>query len=304
MVHFCAKRLGAQWGAAWFCAAVVILAPYAAAAEPASTLVERVDKAPGALDGVGIDEHLGSQLPLDLPFVTDGGEAIKLHEVIKGQRPVLLTLNYADCPMLCNLQLDGLVDGLRQVNLVPGKDFDLVTISIDPKEPQARTRAFKDKYVALYDRPEVEQNWHFLTGSPQSISRVADVTGFRYTYVKSQKEYAHTAAFMLLSPEGVITRYMYGVMFSPRDLRLALVEAAEGKTGSTLDKILLYCFHYDAATGRYAPMAQNIMRLGGLLTMVALGLFLAIFWRREAYNRLASMARGSGARYDSNTPPD
>jgi protein SCO1/2 len=263
-----------------------------------------MEAAPKALDDVGIDEHLGGQVPLDLAFQSADGAPVKLHQIISGKRPVLLTLNYSDCPMLCNLQLDGLVDGLQQVNLTPGKDFELLTVSINPEEKSERTRTFRDKYLALYNRPEAQDHWHFVTGAQDSISRLAQAVGLRYTYVKSQGEYAHTAAFMLLSPEGTITRYMYGVMFEPRDLRLALVEAAEGKTGTTLDKILLYCFHYDAATGRYAPMAQNIMRLGGFITMMVLGLTLAIFWRREAYNRLASMARRGTPRYDHRTPSE
>jgi protein SCO1/2 len=265
--------------------------PWGAHAQQDAPRQERQDNVPTALEKVGIEEHLGRQMPLDLPFVTSDGRAIKLHEIIRGTRPILLTLNYADCPMLCNLQLDGLVDALRQVSLVPGKDFDLITVSINPNEQLSRTQAFKDKYLAAYDKPEALLGWHFLKGDQDAISRVAQATGFLYTYVPSQKEYAHTAAFMLLSPEGMITRYMYGVMFEPRDLRLALVEAAEGKTGTTLDRILLYCFHFDAATGRYAPMAQNIMRLGGFITMSLLGLALGIFWRRELRDRVVAIAR-------------
>lgn len=273
------------WGRRAALGLLISLAPGAAA-----RAVERQDATPAPLEDVGIDEHLERQIPLDLPLVTADGEAIKLHEIVRGSRPVLLTLNYADCPMLCNLQLDGLVDALRQVSLDPGKDFDIVTLSINPNEDRARTRSWRDKYVALYERPSARAGWHFLTGSPDSISRMAQATGFRYTFVAAQKEYAHTAAFMLLSPEGRITRYVYGVMFDPRDLRLALVEAAQGKVGTTLDRILLYCFHYDAATGRYAPMAQNMMRLGGAVTMLLLGLMLAIFWRREVAKGRRPMA--------------
>ena len=292
------------WVTAWACAAALAVASLGLAPICHAAPTERMEAGPTALDDVGIDEHLASQVPLNLPFQTADGQAVKLHEIIGGKRPVLLTLNYSDCPMLCNLQLDGLVDALRQVNLTPGKDFDLLTVSINPEEKSERTRAFRDRYLSLYDRPEAKDHWHFLTGAQDSISRLAQAVGFRYTYVKSQAEYAHTAAFMLLSPDGIITRYMYGVLFEPRDLRLALVEAAQGKTGTTLDKILLYCFHYDAATGRYAPMAQNIMRLGGFITMTVLGLTLAIFWRREACNRLASMARRGTARYDHHTPSE
>lgn len=269
----------------------------------AVTAVERLESAPKALDNVGIDEHLGRQVPLNLPFVTADGHSIQLHEIIRGNKPVLLTLNYSDCPMLCNLQLDGMVDALRQVNLTPGQDFELLTVSINPNEKLERTRSFRDKYLALYDRPEARAHWQFLTGTQDSIARLAEVTGFRYSYLPQEQEFAHTAAFMLLSPDGEITRYMYGVLFEPRDLRLALVEAAQGKVGTTLDKILLYCFHYDAATGKYAPMAQNIMRLGGFVTMTVLGLMLAFFWRREKLKRSADIARSTAAGYGSSTPP-
>jgi protein SCO1/2 len=247
----------------------------------------RIEQTPEALRDVGIDEHLGRSIPLNLPFRDSAGAPVQLHELVAGRRPVILTLNYADCPMLCNLQLDGLADAMRQVSLVPGKDFDLITVSINPAETPERTRAFAAKYHALLGLPEgsgagsADAAWHFLAGEQDSISRLAQATGFKYGYVKSEQEFAHTAAFMVLSPDGQITRYIYGVLFEPRDLRLALVEAAEGKVGSTLDRILLFCFHYDAATGRYAPMAQNIMRLGGFVTMLVLGAALGIYWRRE-----------------------
>ena len=265
---------------------------------------DRIEATPKALQDVGIEEHLGGQVPLNAVFTTADGETIKLSEVVTGRRPVLLTLNYSDCPMLCNLQLDGLTEALRQVSLVPGKDFDLLTVSINPNEKLERTRTFRDKYLAQYDREGAKAGWHFVTGTELEIQKVAQAVGFLYTYLQKEQEFAHTAAFVMLSPEGVITRYIYGVTFDPRDLRLALVEAAEGKTGTTLDRILLYCFHYDAATGKYAPMAQNIMRVGGAVTLVLLGFPLIAYWRRDARKRARAMARAGAPRYDSTTPTD
>lgn len=252
----------------------------AAAASP-DVGVERIETGPKELDNVGVDEHLGAQVPINVAFTDSSGEHVALSQYVTGQRPVLLTLNYADCPMLCNLQLDGLLEGLRDMSLSPGKDFEIITVSIDPNEDLAHTRRFKDKYISSYDRPGAEKGWHFLTGSQTSIETVARAVGFKYTFVPDRKEYAHTAVVMALSPEGMVTRYLYGVTFAPRDLRLAVLEASEGKVGSTLDRILLYCFHYDATVGRYSTTAANIMRLAGALTVLLLGGTLGLYWLKE-----------------------
>jgi protein SCO1/2 len=252
-----------------------------APAAEATAGVERQEVGPKALEDVGVDEHLGGQVPLNLDFVDSSGAKVRLSQYITGLRPVLLTLNYADCPMLCNLQLDGLLAGLHDMGLDPAKDFELVTLSIDPNEKLDHTRRFKAKYVAGYNRAGAEEGWHFLTGTQQNIEAVARAVGFKYTFVPERKEYAHTAVVMVLSPEGMLTRYLYGVTFLPRDLRLAVLEAAEGKVGSTLDRILLYCFHYDATVGRYSATASNIMRLGGALTVLLLGGMLGLYWLKE-----------------------
>lgn len=240
---------------------------------------------PKALDDVGIDEHLGANVPINLNFVDADGSKVELHDILRGQRPALLSLNYSDCPMLCNLQLDGLAEGLRGVGLKAGVDFDIVTVSINPNEKLERTRAYRDKYRhALTEEKSAEhkpEGWHFLTGDAKNIEILARSVGFRYVFVPEQNEFAHTAALMVLSPDAQITRYLYGVLFEPRDVRLALVEAADGKVGTTMDRILLYCFHYDATTGRYAPLAANIMRAAGFVTTLVLGGALWLAWRRE-----------------------
>jgi protein SCO1/2 len=253
----------------------------APASPPATGGVERLEAGPKALDDVGVDEHLGAQVPLNLNFTDSTGASVQLSQYITGLRPVLLTLNYADCPMLCNLQLDGLLAGLHDMSLNPSTDFEIVTVSIDPNEQLDHTRRFKDKYVAGYERQGAEAGWHFLKGSVQNIEAVARAVGFKYTFVADRKEYAHTAVVMVLSPEGMVSRYLYGVTFLPRDLRLALLEASEGKIGSTLDRILLYCFHYDATVGRYSAAATNIMRLAGALTVLLLGGTLGLYWLKE-----------------------
>jgi protein SCO1/2 len=256
-----------------------------ATAAAAEAPVERLEDSPKELDGVGIDEKLGGQVPLNLTFTDADGGAVKLSDIITSRRPVLLTLNYSDCPMLCNLQLDGLVEGLRGIAWSAGEQFDILTVSINPAEKLDRTRAFRDKYLSTYERATARAGWHFLTGNEQNIEALARAVGFGYRFVPERQEYAHTAAAILLSPEGLVTRYLYGVLYEPRDLRFALVEAAEGKVGSTVDRILLYCFHYDAAVGKYAPMAANIMRLGGVVTVILLAGILGAYWLRETKSR-------------------
>lgn len=246
----------------------------------AQALVERVEDTPAALQKVGVDEHLGQQVPINLRFRDAADKEVALFELLRGGRPALLTLNYADCPMLCNLQLDGLAEGLRGVGLVPGRDYDVITVSINPKEAPERTRAFADKYHAKVGGEDIVRGWHFLRGEPVAIEALARAVGYEYTYVAEQKEYAHTAVAMVLMPDATISRYLYGVVYNPRDVRLALIEAARGEVGTTLDRILLYCFHYDATTGRYGAVASNIMRLGGFLTAAVLGAYLLVAWRR------------------------
>lgn len=270
-----ARAAAVRWVLAF---GLVVYAPLAAAA------VERVEETPAALKEVGVDEHLGQQIPINLRFTDASGAQVALHEVLRGSRPALLTLNYADCPMLCNLQLDGLAEGLRGVGLVPGKDYDVVTVSINPAETQERTQGFAKKYHDKVGGEDIVRGWHFLRGEQQPIEALARAVGYGYTYVPSQKEYAHTAVVAVLMPDASISRYLYGVVYNPRDVRLALIEAAKGEVGTTLDRILLYCFHYDASTGRYAPMASNIMRLGGFLTALVLGAYLLLAWRQGRRN--------------------
>ena len=238
-----------------------------------------IEDKPEGIQGVGVDEKLGEQAPLDLKFRDAKGDTVTLAELFAGDRPVLLSLNYSGCPMLCRVQLNGLVDCLKQMDWTTGQEFDVVSVSIDPLETSAQAALTKKKYLENYSRAGAGVGWRFLTGDEASIRRLADAVGFRYKYVEERQEYAHTAAIMVCSPEGVVCRYLYGVMFEPKTVRLSLVEASEGKVGSTIDRILLFCFHYDETSGRYGPVAKRIMAAGGALTVAVMGLSLVPYWR-------------------------
>ena len=271
-----------------FAAALSILLQ--AGASVAETVMEdgvatRKDAVPKRLESVNVVEHLNAALPLELPFSDSDGKSVTLRDFVSGARPVIFTLNYSDCPMLCSLQLNGLVAALREVDWTAGAEFDIVTVSLNPEESAEQAKRTQQRYVGSYGRPHAVQGWHFLTGSEANINALAHALGFGYGYNEKRKEYVHPAALALVTPSGRIARYLYGIAYAPKTLRLSLVEAAEGKIGSSVDHIILYCFHYDESEGRYAPAALNIMRLGGGLTAIALAGFLGAFWLRQAKKR-------------------
>jgi protein SCO1/2 len=237
------------------------------------------------LEGVGIEEKLGDTITLDVPFMDSSGKKVTLQDFFDGERPVLLTLNYSDCPMLCSLQLNGLLDALKLMKWDLGENFQVLTVSIDPHESPARAQLTKQKYLKMYGRAGAAGGWRFLTGEEENVRRLADEVGFGYTFVKDTGEFAHAAAVMVLTPEGKVSRYLYGVAYDPQTLRLSLVEAGEGAVGSTMDQILLFCFHYDETKGRYGPAAVGVMRVGGVLTMLCLGGMFLIFMRRGSARR-------------------
>lgn len=244
-------------------------------------LAQRMEAAPEDLKDVGITEHPDAQLPLDLPFFDSSGKPVTLREFFDGTRPVLLTMNYSNCPMLCSLQLNGLFEGLQALEWDLGENFQMLTVSIDPKEAPERAALTKQKYLKLYGRPGVADGWHLLTGKEEDIRKLADTVGFGYSFVEETGEYAHAAATFVLTPDGRVSRYLYGIEYDPQTMRLSLIEAADGKVGTTFDRFLLTCFHYDATRGRYGPAAVKIMRLGALVTVVVLGGALLMFWRGE-----------------------
>lgn len=242
---------------------------------------DRVPPMPPELKAVEITEHLGDKLPLDLPFVDETGTAVTLRDYFKPGRPVLLTLNYYECPMLCNMVLSGLVDGLKAMDWTPGKEFEVVTVSINHREGPALALAKKKSHVEAIGKPDAAAGWHFLTGKSESIEALTKTVGFGYRWDPDQMQYAHGAAIFMVSPDGVLTRYLYGIQYPAKDLRLALVEAGEGKLGSVVDKFLLYCFHYVPSSQKYEFYIWGAMRLGGLLTVLAVGSLLGVLWARE-----------------------
>ena len=232
------------------------------------------------LRDIGIDQHLNEQVPLDLTFRDEAGQSVRLGQYF-GQKPVILALVYYECPMLCTLTLNGLVSALKAVSFGVGNEFNVVTVSFNPAETPSLAAAKKNTYLKSYGRAGAETGWHFLTGDDASIKRLVDAVGFRYRYLPEQKQFAHAAGITVLTPSGKIARYFFGVEYAPRDLRLALVEASQEHIGSPVDRLLLYCFHYDPETGKYGAVVMNIVRLGGAVTVLVLGGALLVMWRRE-----------------------
>ena len=235
---------------------------------------------PPNLQNVGIEQHLDGQVPADLSFVDESGHAVKLGDYF-GKKPVILNLVYYNCTMLCGEALAGLTGALKVVKFDIGNQFEIVTVSFNPNETPAIAAAKKKDYLARYGRPSAAAGWHFLTGPPDSINALTKAVGFQYQYDPKINQYAHATAIMILTPEGRISRYFYGVDFPPKDLRMGLVEATQGKIGNLTDAVLLYCYHYNPATGKYGAIVSNILKLGAALTVLLLGGMLLILFRLE-----------------------
>lgn len=232
------------------------------------------------LKEIAFDQKLGAQLPLDLPFTDDTGKAVRLGEYF-GQKPVLMLITYFNCTMLCPLLLDGLVRALRPISFDIGQQFTVLTVSINPRETPAIAASRKELYVQRYGRPGADRGWHFLTGTADAIAALTQPIGFRFVYDKKKDEYAHASGIVIFTPEGKAARYLYGVEFSPRDMRLALIEAASGTIGNPVDQVMLYCFHYDPLTGKYGVVIMNVLRLAGSATVAVLGTFMFVMFRRD-----------------------
>jgi protein SCO1/2 len=237
---------------------------------------------PELLRDVGLDQKLGSSIPLDLTFRDEHGHPVALRQLF-GQKPVILTLVYYQCPMLCTEVLNGLLRSAKSLPLEIGKDFSIVTVSIDPSERPVLAEVKHDLYAGLYGRPGAPQGWHFLTGDEAQIKVLAQAVGFRYAYDSASGQFAHPSGIMVLTPAGKLARYFYGIGYPSRDLRLGLVEASQEKIGSPIDQILLYCYHYDPATGKYGLLISRVIQAAGVLTVLSLGLVIAILFRRENY---------------------
>lgn len=244
------------------------------------SLAQAEEQIPPQLQGIEVEQKLGSQIDLDLQFTAENGYQVPLRSLFKKNKPVVLNLVYYACPMLCNLVLNGQTATLRELAWTPGQEFEIVTVSIDPAEGFDLARKKKSFYMESYGKP-VHGGWHFLTDFQGNVKKLADQVGFRYRWDERTQQFAHAAAIMVLTPEGRVSRYLYGIRYRARDLRLALTDASEGKLGSLADKLLLFCFHYDPSTQSYVPFARNLMRLGGGLMVLILGLALTILWRWE-----------------------
>jgi protein SCO1/2 len=245
----------------------------------ATPLFARQDR-PAALDDVGIDQRLNQQVPLSLTFRDETGKSVKLGDYF-GDKPVILTLVYYECPMLCTYTLNGLVRSMQALPFDLGRQYRVVTVSFNPHEGPALAAAKKKEYLSHYSRSGGAEGWHFLTGDAPSIEKLADAVGFRYHYDAETRQYAHAAGLMVLTPQGKIARYFYGVEFSPRDLRLALDEASADRIGSPVDEVLLFCFHYDPATGKYGLLITRMIQIAGAGTVLIIALFIGLMLRRE-----------------------
>lgn len=241
-------------------------------------------------EGIGIVEHLGESVDLSLEFNDETGESVTLGKYFKQGKPVLMALIYFNCPSLCNFQLNGVTDTLKELEWSTGDQFELVVVSIEPTETPELAAKKKQSYLDLYGREGAGKGWHFLTGKQENITKLAEQVGFKYKWVESRKEYAHTAASYVLTPKGEISRYLYGIGFTPKTLRLSLVEASANKIGTAVDKFLLYCFRYDPEKRGYAFYAFNIMRAGAGLAVVILAAFLVPFWIRQRKQQLKEKA--------------
>ena len=269
---------------AWVAAA--LLAPAAALALPLGQALHRPvppeanTQLPPALQDVEIVEKLGERVPMDLAFTAQDGRAVRLRDLL-GQRPAVLSLVYFDCPMLCGLVLTGAARGMRETGLELGRDFDALTVSFDPKDTTKVAAERQRGYLQAFGKPEAKAAWTFLTGADPEIKALTEAVGFKYAYDPQTKQFAHAAGLVVLTPDGRVSRYLYGIEFPARDLRLALVEAGEGRVGTSFDRLLLTCFRYDPASRRYQPYVIGFIKLGSLAVLGALATTLGVFWRRE-----------------------
>jgi protein SCO1/2 len=238
---------------------------------------------PPALQKVGIEQKLDSQLPFDAEFKDENGKTVKLGEYFGKGRPVILAFVYYECPMLCNEVLNGLTGSLKGLSFDAGKEFDVVAISFDARENDKPDLAKNKKasYLARYERKGAENGWHFLTGTQEQIDKATQAAGFNYVYDEKTEQFAHAGGIMIVTPQGRLARYFYGIDYSPRDLKFGIMESAEGKIGNPAEQLYLYCFHYDPSTGKYGLTILRVMRLAGIATILGLGGMLFVFWRRN-----------------------
>jgi protein SCO1/2 len=254
---------------------------------------------PAPLREIGFDQNIDERVPLETPFQDEAGRTVRLGEYF-GKRPVVLVFAYYECPMLCTHVINGLASALDVLTLSPGTDFEIVTVSFDPRDTPSTATAKKAGYLNRYQRPGAEGAWHFLTGDQASIDRLAKAAGFRYVWDTATNQFAHPTGIIVLTPDGRLARYLFGIEYGPRDLRLALVEASSGRVGTPVDSLLLYCYHYDPMSGRYGLAIMRTLRIAGGVTVFALGAFIFVMVRRERASHLrTSHSRTSHPRTNS-----
>ena len=242
------------------------------------------DYRPAILRNVGIDQKLNQQVPLDIPFRDESGNTVHLGDYF-GQKPVILSLVYYDCPMLCTTSLNGLDQSLKEIKFNLGADFNVVTVSFDPTEQPSLANAKKAIYVGIYGRPGAAAGWHFLTGDQASIQRLTQAVGFRYNYDPTIKQFIHATGIIVLTPQGKIARYFYGIQYPAGNVRLALVEASQGKIGNPVDEVLLYCCEYDPMTGKYSLIISRVLQVGAAITILSLGTVMLVMFRSAPSSR-------------------
>jgi len=276
------SRIGAQARALAVLAAFLLLPASASGQADPLPVMQNPTGRPEVMKNIGLDQRLDAQVPLDLKFRDEHGSRVTLSQFF-GARPVVLALVYYQCPMLCTFVLNGLLTSAKHLSFQMGKEYEVVTVSIDPTETPVLAEAKHTMYAGLYGRPGAVSGWHFLTGEEPAIRQLAASVGFRYIYDKESQQYGHASGIMVLTPQGRVSRYFYGIEYPPRDLRFALVEASGGRIGSAVDQILLTCFHYDPMTGKYGLVISRVIRLAGIATIVAIGGLVFVLRRREHY---------------------
>jgi protein SCO1/2 len=283
------KQIGSSslWGVV---AAVLMAAPAFGQGMTNGILSPPANVRPPGLKNVGIQQNLNQQIPADLMFADDLGRTVRLGDYF-GKRPMILNLVYYNCPMLCGEVLSGLESSLGMMKFDVGKEFDVLTVSFDPKETPEMAAAKKAEFLKRYKRAGAEQGWHFLVGKQDAIDALTKAAGFQYEYDQATKQFAHASAIMILTPEGKIAQYYYGIEYPPKDLRLGLVEAGLGKIGNVVDQLLLYCYHYDPEKGKYSAIVMRIVRLAGIATMLFLAILISWLVRSSPVQELQRAER-------------
>lgn len=266
-----------------------MLAMSLAVAQPPSAFTRGQESGPasqadaGNLKDIGIDQHLDQQIPLDLQFKDENGSTVRLGDYFKKGRPVILTLVYYQCPMLCSEVLTGLDSAMQVMKFTAGNEYEVITVSIDPRDTPEVAKEKKASYLKEYKRPGAEDGWHFLTGQPENIAKLAQTVGWKYRWDPKMNQFVHAAGIMLVTPQGKLAQYYYGIEYAPKDLRLGLIEASQDKIGNLVDAVVLYCYHYDPRTGKYGAVVSNMLRIGGAATILLLGGFIVLMVRRDSH---------------------